>query len=120
MVARTVLSPPSFFFFFPQERSLGQKFLINATLTANLQKAGETDDLNDTVSYAAVYTDIKTIVEGKSHLLIESVAETIASKILESHTFVKDVTIRVEKPHVAVEGVVESLGIEIFRTRKRI
>lgn len=107
-------------FIFLQERILGQKFLVNATLTANLQKAGETDDLEDTVSYAAVYTDIKTIVEGKPHLLIESVAETIATKILDSHKFVEDVRIRVEKPHVAVEGVVESLGIEIFRTQKRI
>lgn len=108
------------FFFFPQERSLGQKFVINATLTANLQKAGKTDDLQDTINYAAVYTDIKTIVEGKPHLLIESVAEMIATRILNSHKVVEDVRIRVEKPHVAVEGVVESLGIEIFRTQKRL
>ena len=66
-----------------------------------------------------MYTDIKAIVEGKPHLLIESVAETIAKKILESHETVEDVRIRVEKPHVAVEGVVESLGIEIFRTQRR-
>lgn len=111
--------PSNFAFLFLQERSLGQKFIVNATLTANLQKAGKSDALEDTVSYAAVYTDIKTIVEGKPHLLIESVAETIATKILDSHTFIKDVRIRVEKPHVAVEGVVESLGIEIFRTQKR-
>ncbi|KAG7670143.1 hypothetical protein Ndes2526B_g06545 [Nannochloris sp. 'desiccata'] len=103
-----------------EERSLGQKFVINATLTANLQKAGKTDDLQDTINYAAVYTDIKTIVEGKPHLLIESVAEMIATRILNSHKVVEDVRIRVEKPHVAVEGVVESLGIEIFRTQKRL
>jgi dihydroneopterin aldolase len=103
-----------------QERSLGQKFIINATLTTNLQKAGESDDLHDTINYAAVYTDIKTIVEGKPHLLIESVAETVANKILNSHKSVEDVTIRVEKPHVAVEGVVESLGIEVFRRQKTL
>jgi dihydroneopterin aldolase len=66
-----------------------------------------------------VYTDIKSIVEGKPHLLIESVAETMADKILNSYKSVEDVRIRVEKPHVAVEGVVESLGIEIYRRQKQ-
>ncbi len=66
-----------------------------------------------------MYTDIKSIVEGKPHLLIESVAETMADKILNSYKSVEDVRIRVEKPHVAVEGVVESLGIEIYRRQKQ-
>lgn len=40
---------------FPQERRLGQKFVVDATLETSLQKAGCSDDLNDTINYAAVY-----------------------------------------------------------------
>lgn len=57
-------------------------------------------------------------MEGKPHLLIESVAETIAQKVLNGYPTVDSIQISVEKPHVAVSGVLESLGIEITRRRK--
>ena len=62
--------------------------------------------------------DIKAIVEGTPYLLIESVAENIAQKILKTHASVDSVCVRIEKPHVAVEGVVEALGVEITRSKE--
>jgi dihydroneopterin aldolase len=50
---------------------------------------------------------IKNIVEGKPHNLIESVAERIAQDILQESDMVESVRIRIEKPHVAVPGVVD-------------
>lgn len=38
-----------------QENVLGQKFIVDATLTVDLAKAGKTDNVHDTVSYADVY-----------------------------------------------------------------
>lgn len=38
-----------------QERVLGQKFEVDAVLSMDLRQAGETDDLQHTVSYASVY-----------------------------------------------------------------
>lgn len=60
---------------------------------------------------------IKNIVEGRPRRLIEAVAEDIADKILAEHSLVNAVTVHICKPHVAVEGVVQSLGIEISRQR---
>lgn len=62
--------------------------------------------------------DIKSIVEGPPCQLIESVAERIAQRILEGHPAVHAVQVGVQKPHVAVSGVVQSLGIEITRQRQ--
>lgn len=39
----------------PEEQVLGQKFVVDASLSADLAAAGRSDDLADTVSYAAVY-----------------------------------------------------------------
>ena len=39
----------------PQERALGQKFVVDATLALDLREAGRSDDLAHTVNYAAVY-----------------------------------------------------------------
>eukprot|EP00238_Polyblepharides_amylifera_P008435 CAMPEP_0196594622 /NCGR_PEP_ID=MMETSP1081-20130531/78837_1 /TAXON_ID=36882 /ORGANISM="Pyramimonas amylifera, Strain CCMP720" /LENGTH=84 /DNA_ID=CAMNT_0041918935 /DNA_START=456 /DNA_END=707 /DNA_ORIENTATION=+ len=80
-----------------------------------LKQAGETDDLNQTVNYSDVYSQIRGIMEGTPHhQLIESVAEKIAGEILETHPLVKDITVSVHKPHVALYGPLESLGVEIW------
>jgi dihydroneopterin aldolase len=38
-----------------QENKLGQKFVVDATLLADLSHAGRTDDLQRTINYAQVY-----------------------------------------------------------------
>ncbi len=61
--------------------------------------------------------DIKGIVEGPPFRLIESVAERIASTLLRQYSTLSAVQVRVEKPQVALSGVVKSLGVELYRTR---
>ena len=57
-------------------------------------------------------------MEGKPHLLIESVAESIAQKVLSTHATVYAIQIRIQKPHVAVSGVLQGLGVDIYRRRE--
>ena len=38
-----------------QENLLGQKFVVDATLSVDLLKAGQSDNVHDTVNYADVY-----------------------------------------------------------------
>ncbi|CAL8467909.1 g7447 [Coccomyxa elongata] len=101
----------------PEETKLGQKFVVDAQLLCELQKPGLSDELVDTVDYAAVYKDIKLIMEGKPHKLLESVAEDIAGTVLQDYDNVLGIKIKIQKPHVAIEGVVKYLGVEIERYR---
>mmetsp|Transcript_30623 Transcript_30623/g.59030 ORF Transcript_30623/g.59030 Transcript_30623/m.59030 type:complete len:88 (+) Transcript_30623:2-265(+) len=39
----------------PEERSLGQKFVVDLTLAVNLQRAGLSDNLEHTVNYAILH-----------------------------------------------------------------
>ena len=43
-----------------QEKQLGQKFIVDATLYCDFSKAAESDALKDTVNYAAVYRHLLT------------------------------------------------------------
>eukprot|EP00887_Chlorella_sp_A99_P001418 scaffold8.g1418.t1 len=104
---------------FPEERTLGQKFVVDAVLAADLRAAGESDDLQRTINYARVYEDIREAVEGPPQQLLEAVAERLAAQLLERHPAVGAVQLGIRKPHVAVGGVVESLGIQITRRRRR-
>lgn len=60
---------------------------------------------------------VKEVVEGPPQNLLESVAELIASTTLIKHPRISAVRVKVGKPHVAVQGPVDYLGIEIFRYR---
>jgi len=101
----------------PEETSLGQRFEVDATLYCDLQSAGCGDDLHATTDYAAVHSNIREVVEGKPSLLIETVAENIAKKVLSNHRMVLGVRVAVRKPHVAIAGMFDSMGVEVRRVR---
>ena len=54
--------------------------------------------------------DIRLVMEGKPRNLIETVATDIATNILQDYRQVKGLKVSVQKPHVALDGVVKSMG----------
>ncbi|KAL3655688.1 hypothetical protein CASFOL_000084 [Castilleja foliolosa] len=70
----------------PEERKLGQKFLIDVDAWMDLREAGNSDRLTDTISYTAVYSIVKDVVEGTPRNLLESVAQQIAAAVLSKYT----------------------------------
>lgn len=99
----------------PEERSLGQRFLVDVEMFADLRAAGKSDRLSDTVNYSSAYKRIREIVEGDPHQLIEAVAEDIAAALL-SEFAVSSVTVTVRKPEVALRGaMLGAAGVRIVR-----
>jgi dihydroneopterin aldolase len=102
----------------PEERTLGQRFIVDMSLAVDLRRAGESDDLDDTVSYSAVYKLVRGIVEGEPRHLIEAVAETIAREILAVFPPVQRVTVTVRKPEAPLKGaMLDTAAIRITRAR---
>jgi 7,8-dihydroneopterin aldolase/epimerase/oxygenase len=102
----------------PEERALGQRFMVDVTLVVDLRRAGQSDDLTDTVSYSAVYKVVRGIVEGEPRQLIETVAEEIATAILTEFLPVERVTVTVRKPEVPMKGsMLDAAGVRITRSR---
>src|SRR6476660_6839529 len=77
---------------FPEENKLGQRFIVDLVAAVDLKKAGQTDQLEDSVNYGELYNVCRDIVEGKPAKLIERVAERIAMKILADFHLVSEVT----------------------------
>ena len=102
----------------PEERVLGQRFTVDVSLGVDLRRAGESDDLDDTVSYSTIYKLVRGIVEGEPRNLIEAVAETIASRILADFPAVARVTVTVRKPEAPLKGaILDAAGVRITRAR---
>ncbi|SFB23027.1 MULTISPECIES: dihydroneopterin aldolase [unclassified Bacillus (in: firmicutes)] len=102
---------------FPEETRLGQRFVIDLVVTADLKKAGETDDLNESVNYGELYRVCKEVAEGEPFKLVEAVAEKIASNVLGEFAAVIEVTVKVIKPDPPIPGHYKSVAVEITRGR---
>ena len=53
----------------PEENKVGQMYTVNVKMVADLSKAMESDDVNDTINYAEVYESIKDEMGTPSHLI---------------------------------------------------
>jgi dihydroneopterin aldolase len=102
----------------PEERTLGQRFVVSVELRTDLRSAGATDDLRQTVNYAEVYGIVRTIVTGEPRQLIEAVAEQIAQQVLAGYEAVESLTVSIRKPEVPMAGsVLGSSEVWIERDR---
>jgi len=81
-----------------EEKTLGQRFVVNISIGTDAKKAGESDRLEDTVNYANVFRIAKDIV-------------------LREEKLAEDITVEVKKPHVALPGELDYAGVEIYRRR---
>ncbi len=87
-------------------------------MMVDLRAAGASDDIDETVSYSAVFTLVRRIVEGEPRNLIEAVAEEIASAILAEHARVQRVSVTVRKPEAPVKGaMLDAAGVRLTRER---
>ena len=103
---------------YPEENRLGQRFKVDAELRLSLKKAGETDDLSQSVNYAEVYKTCKEVMEKQTFRLIEAAAETIARQLLQKFSNVKECTIKVAKPDPPIPGHYHYVAVEITRGRE--
>jgi dihydroneopterin aldolase len=102
----------------PEEQTLGQRFTVDVVLAVDLRRAGQSDELANTVSYSAVYKVVRGIVEGEPRNLIEAVAESLAAEILERFPLVEHATVTVRKPDVPMKGsMLDAAGVRIRRWR---
>ncbi len=102
----------------PEEKRLGQRFIVDISLARDLGAAGRSDDLTQTTSYSEVYRLAREIVEGGPYDLIETVAERIAAAVLARYPEVQGIRVTVRKPEVPIKGsVLRAVGVEVFRTR---
>lgn len=100
---------------FPEEKKLGQKFLVSLELIVDTKEAGKTGDLTKSVHYGLVAQDVERVFLEKSIDLIETCAENIAEMVLKKYELVKEVKVTVKKPWAPLQMHFENVAVEISR-----
>lgn len=102
---------------FAEENELGQKFLISATLYADLAPAGASDALEDSIDYGAVCHLIDKRVRSTQFKLIERVAQDVADAVLAAYPAVQRIAVEVKKPWAPIGLPVAYASVRIERSR---
>ena len=105
---------------YPEETTLGQKFLINLTLYLDTRKAGRTDDLSKSVNYGEVSHFTTTFLREHTCMLIEAASEQLAEAILRQYPLVRRITVEMKKPWAPIGLPLESVSVEITRGWHRV
>lgn len=99
----------------PQEAKVGNQFVVTLALTAPLEKAVASDELEDTINYAEVYAVVKEQMEIPSKL-IEHVAGRILYALKEHFPQLAAIELKLSKLNPPFGGDIYSASILLSET----
>lgn len=98
------------------EKRQGQPFVVDVLMELDLSRAGRSDALEDTVSYAEVAAEVVARIEGPAFDLIERLAEVVADDVL-TRPRVDAVEVTVHKPQAPVGHPFSDVHVVVRRER---
>ena len=101
-----------------EEQRLGQRFIVDVSLSLDLGSVARQDDLSHGADYGQVVRRVREIVEGEPSKLIEAVAERVAMALLQQFDAVVSLEICLHKPNAPVAGApVDDIAVRLLRQR---
>jgi dihydroneopterin aldolase len=101
---------------FEHERVNGQEFVIDVSVGFDSRAAAATDDLDKTINYGVLAESIVAVVENDPADLIETVAERIATLVLEQPA-ADSVEVTLHKPSAPITVPFDDVSLTITRVR---
>jgi 7,8-dihydroneopterin aldolase/epimerase/oxygenase len=99
------------------ETEVGQRFVIDLELYADLQESSRTDRLADTVSYSNVVATATAAFKTTNYKLLERAAGAVADEVLAAFSRIRAVKVTVHKPHAPIAAIFEDVGVVLTRNR---
>src|SRR4029077_11553502 len=99
------------------ETEVGQRFVIDLELYADLQESSRSDKLADTVSYSNVVATATEAFRDTNYRLLERAAGAVADAILAAYPRVRAVKVTVHKPHAPIAAIFDDVGVVLTRNR---
>ena len=102
---------------YPDERRVGQEFVVDATMyVTTARAAAASDDVVDTIHYGEVAERIVALVQGEPVNLLETLAARLADDLL-ARDGVRMVAITVHKPQAPITVPFADVSVTIRRAR---
>ena len=99
---------------FAEERVVGNRFIVDLTLSTDWAKAAKSDNLADALDYQAIYLIVKEEMQIKSHLL-EHVAGRILDRLYDGYASIEKAKVKISKLNPPMGGQIEKVSITMER-----
>ncbi len=100
---------------YKEEQIVGNRFLVDLEMEADMDKAAESDSLEDAVNYQLAYRIVKNEMKNhKSHLL-ENIGKRILDAIYQELEGVKSATVTIRKMNPPMGGPINNVSVKMTR-----
>ncbi len=65
----------------PEERTLGQRFIVDLALYRDVSDAAASDDVEHAADYSRIFREVREVMEGEPRSLLETLASTVAERV---------------------------------------
>jgi FolB domain-containing protein len=100
----------------PEEQSRAQPLEVDIDVEVDLSAAGASDDVHDTIDYAAICAIAERIISAERFDLLEALAKRLVEAVLADERALA-VTVGVRKLRPPVPHHLDTCGVRIRRTR---
>jgi 7,8-dihydroneopterin aldolase/epimerase/oxygenase len=100
---------------YQEEQIVGNRFLVDLEMEADLAAAANSDNLNDAVNYQQAYQIIKNEMRRTKSNLLENIGKRILDALYAEMEGIQKATIRVRKLNPPMGGPIKSVGITMSR-----
>ena len=102
----------------PQERRVGNDYLVNLAVDYDFSSAMATDELSGTVSYADLFELVKEEMAVPSKLL-EHVAGRIGKRIFSEYPSIQRIQLSINKVNPPMGADCDGAGVEVVLTNDK-
>ena len=87
-----------------EEKENGQFFIVDLIAELDLSKAGLTDGIGDTVSYAAIIKSVRRLMTEEKNDLLERVVYRLAQGLFKEYPAIDSLSITLKKPDAPIKA----------------
>lgn len=102
----------------PEEKVDGQVFVFDIEAGVNLSKPCESDNVDDTVSYAKIIKTVRRVAQSEKNNLIERVAQRVVDELFKEFEKIETLKIALKKPQAPIKADFNYVAVEFERSRK--
>ena len=121
LMGKIIIEEMEFYAFhghYQEEQIVGNRFLVDLEMEADLKVPADSDSLDDAVNYQKAYQIIKYEMRRTKSNLLENIGKRILDALFAEMVDIEKATIRVRKLNPPMGGPIKSVGITMSRKNK--
>lgn len=100
---------------YEEEQIVGNRFLVDLVLETNMDKAAESDQLEDAVNYQTAYRMVKNEMRHPKSNLLENIGKRILDAIYSEIDGITSATVTIRKMNPPMGGPINNVSVTMKR-----